>query len=141
MTDYQPPGYNTVNPTAVVKDPDSLLSFMTDVLGAEVLERYEQDGFVSHAEAQIGDSRVMVGGASDEYPLFPMMAHVYVADVDETYHKALAAGALAKREPSDQFYGDRVATIVDPHGNVWSLATSIEQLSPEELHKRKAGLG
>lgn len=141
MSDYQPPGYNTVNPTAVVDDPDSMLAFLTDVLQAEVLERYEQDGFVSHAEAQLGDTRVMVGGASDEYPPFPMMAHVYVPDVDAAYTRALAAGATSKRQPSDQFYGDRVATVVDPFGNVWSLATSIEQLTPEELEIRMAELG
>lgn len=141
MSDYQPPGYNTVNPTAVVNDPDSMLAFLTDVLGAQVVERYEQDGFVIHAEAQIGDTRVMVGGATDEFPPFPMMAHIYLADVDETYAKALAAGATSRREPSDQFYGDRVATVVDPHGNVWSLATSIEQLTHTELEKRMAELG
>lgn len=141
MPDYQPPGYNTVNPTAVVNDPDSMLEFMREVFGAEIVERYEQDGFVTHAEVQVGDTRVMVGGATDEYPPFPMMAHVYLPDVDATYARALAAGATSKREPADQFYGDRVATVGDPNGNVWSIATSIEQLTPEELERRMADLG
>jgi PhnB protein len=63
---------------------------------------------------------------------------MYVKDADSSYRKALDAGAVSLREPKDQFYGDRTATVKDPTGNVWTLATHKEDLSQEEQMKRMA---
>jgi PhnB protein len=41
-------------------------------------------------------------------------------------------------EPELHFYGDRVATIDDPFGHRWSLATHVEDLAPDELERRAA---
>jgi PhnB protein len=64
--------------------------------------------------------------------------HVYVADVDAQFKRAVDAGATVKRPVADQFYGDRSGTIEDPLGHVWTLATHIEDLSPEEITRRAA---
>ena len=63
-------------------------------------------------------------------------SYLYVTDVDATYKKALAAGAQSKREPANQFYGDRVATVADRWGNTWSIGTHVEDVSPEEMQRR-----
>ncbi|MEX2446375.1 MAG: VOC family protein, partial [Dehalococcoidia bacterium] len=63
---------------------------------------------------------------------------MYVEDVDETYRRALAAGAKSLSEPATQFYGDREGRVLDPFGYVWSLMTHVEDVSPEEMQKRAA---
>jgi PhnB protein len=64
------------------------------------------------------------------------MLHVYVADADATYRRALAAGGISVQEPTDQFYGDRSGGVRDPCGNLWWIATHIEDVPPDELRRR-----
>jgi uncharacterized glyoxalase superfamily protein PhnB len=59
-----------------------------------------------------------------------------VADVDATYKTAIDAGATSIMEPTDKFYGDRSSGVRDPFGNEWWIATHVEDLSAEELHRR-----
>jgi PhnB protein len=54
--------------------------------------------------------------------------HVYVPDVDAVYANALAAGATTVRDLEDAPYGDRTASVADPYGNLWSLATHIRDV-------------
>ena len=138
MPQNPPEGYRTITPQAIVADPDRMITFITDVLGGELVERHEHDGLVMHAEIRIGDSLLMMGGATDEFPPFPSMISVYVDDVDKTYELALEHGARSLREPQDQFYGDRSAGVVDTQGNTYWLATHIEDVSPEEMQRRMA---
>jgi uncharacterized glyoxalase superfamily protein PhnB len=63
---------------------------------------------------------------------------VYVSDTDAVYKKALAAGATSVMEPADQFYGDRNAGVQDASGNMWWIATHVEDVLPEEMEKRAA---
>jgi len=104
------------------------------------------DGRVMHAELQIGDSILML---ADESPsmgaLSPQtiggsgsLVSVYVADVDAAVAKAVAAGAKVVRPVKDQFYGDRTGGIIDPFGHIWSVATHVEDVTPEEMRKRAA---
>ena len=63
---------------------------------------------------------------------------IYVTDVDKIFAQALAAGATAQRPVADQFYGDRMGSLTDPFGHVWSIATHVEDLTPEEIDSRFA---
>ncbi len=64
--------------------------------------------------------------------------YVYVSDVDSMYKRATGAGAKSVSPPTDQFWGDRMATVSDPFGNTWSIATHKEDPTPEEMAKRMA---
>jgi PhnB protein len=66
--------------------------------------------------------------------------HLYLSDVDAVFERAVTAGARVLREPADQFYGDRAATVIDPFGHCWFLATRREEVSAEEMQKRYAEL-
>ena len=66
----------------------------------------------------------------------PVNILVYVEDVDARVKQAVAAGATLTRPVADQFYGDRVGVLKDPFGHSWTLATRIEDLSPEEMLRR-----
>jgi PhnB protein len=64
--------------------------------------------------------------------------HVYVEDADAVFAKALSLGATTTREMEDQFYGDRLGQFEDPWGHRWSVATHVEDVSPEEMERRAA---
>jgi PhnB protein len=102
------------------------------------------DGRVAHAELQIGDSILMlsdmfeqsVGKTPKQLGGTTMGLFMYVEDVDEVFKQAIDAGATAKQEPEDQFWGDRFGRITDPFGHDWQIATHKEDLSPEEMEQR-----
>src|SRR5215471_4110986 len=132
-----PEGYSVVTQSLVVKQADKLLDFLKDAFDARESGVFKMpDGKIAHAEAIIGDTRVMLGEETPDALAMPGRAYVYVRDVDSSYRKALDVGAVSIREPKDQFYGDRTATVKDPTGNVWTLATHKEDLSQEEQMKR-----
>ena len=49
----------------------------------------------------------------------------HVADTDETYRRALDAGATSLAEPTDTPYGDRRGMVEDAWGNTWQIATHL----------------
>ena len=71
----------------------------------------------------------------------PAFIYLYVDDCDATYQRALDAGATSVKEPEDQFYGDRNATVRDSVGNSWGIATHIEDVTEEEVAKRIEAMG
>ena len=134
---YIPDGYRTVTPYMAVKGVDRLMVFIEKVFGGkEVLRMNGPGGTIMHAEMTIGDSKVMMGEPVDEGKIMPAMLNVYVPDCDAVFKKAVAAGGRASREPEDQFYGDRIAGVMDPFGNHWFISTHIEDVSDEETQRR-----
>jgi PhnB protein len=61
---------------------------------------------------------------------------LYVADVDAVVKQAVDAGATVAMEVSDQFWGDRFGSVIDPFGHLWSIATHVEDVPPEEMAER-----
>lgn len=136
---YIPEGYHTVTPYLVVEGVPKLIEFLKTAFGAEEMERFEdKEGRVMHAEVRIGDSIIMMGGATNEWKAIPGALHIYVKDTDVTYQRALQAGATSIMEPSDKFYGDRSAGVKDPSGSTWFISTHIEDVTREEMKKRAA---
>lgn len=132
-----PDEYPRVVPYLIVENVEKLMDFLTEIFGAKQSEKMRlPDGSVNHAEVRIGDSVIMIGKASNDYPPFPAMIYIYVENTDEAYKKALKAGAESLMEPADQFYGDRNAGVKDPFGNSWWIASHVEDVSPEEMERR-----
>jgi len=94
------------------------------------------EGRVAHAEMKIGDSIIMMGDASSQNKAMPSQLYVYVDDVDTVYKRALEAGGTSISEPTNQFYGDRNASVRDPVGNIWGISTHVEDVPPEEMQRR-----
>lgn len=65
---------------------------------------------------------------------------LYTDDVDGVFSRAAGAGAKTAVPPTDMFWGDRMAQIVDPFGHKWAIATHKEDVSPEEMGKRMAAM-
>src|SRR5438270_883076 len=106
----------------------ALIEFVRATFGAEETLRTTGPGGGVHAEVRIGDSMLMIGGGHRDRPIriTPIVTafHVYVADTDATYARALQAGAESIGEPKDQEYGERSAGVKDRSGNAWYIATA-----------------
>jgi PhnB protein len=139
--DFKPKAYHTVTPYLVVDGASQLIEFIVDVIGgAETLRLPGPDGRIGHAEVRIGDSVVMLADASKPADVMPAMLHLYVPDADALHHRALARGATSLREPTTEFYGDRMAGVEDTFGNKWYFATHVEDVSEDEMGRRAAKL-
>jgi PhnB protein len=122
-----PTGYRTVTPYMIAQDGPALLEFANQAFGAEETFRAVGSAGGLHGEIRIGDSMVMMGGGipGREFKGSPNVTaiHLYVKDTDAVYEQALKAGATSIDEPKDQEYGERSASVKDPAGNHWYVAT------------------
>ena len=120
-------GIRSVTAYLAVRPAIELIEFVKQAFGARELLRTTGTGGGTHAEVQIGDTKVMIGGggAWGGTPT-PTALHLYVPDADRVYQAALAAGAVSLRSPVDQPYGDREASVRDLAGNHWYIATHQE---------------
>jgi PhnB protein len=144
-----PDGYRAVTPYLIVANAAAAIEFYKSAFAAnERLRLAAPGGKVGHAELVIGDSLIML---ADEHPKFgalgprsvggtPVGIHLYLADVDATVGRAVAAGANVLSPIENKFYGDRMATIEDPFGHKWYVSTHVEDVSPEEIARRAAAL-
>ena len=140
-----PEGYHTVTPYLAVDGAAEAIEYYKKVFGAKERARMEApDGKIGHAELEIGDSLVML---SDPFPQATTRSpkelggttasvFMYVKDVDAVVKQAVDAGATVTMEVADQFWGDRFGTVQDPFGHLWSIATHVEDVPPEEMAER-----
>lgn len=131
------PGCSTVSPFVISDKALEVIEFARTVFGADLLEPplMRADGTLSHAVLKLADTTIMFGDPRDPAQNRTVFLHVYVPDCDATFAKALAAGATAIVEPTDQFYGDRTAGVTDGAGNTWWIATHQRTLSRAEIER------
>ena len=138
-----PDGYHSITPYLGIAKAAEAIEFYKKAFGATQVMRLDMpDGKVGHAELRIGDSAIMLGTPCDEMALrnpdehTSVGLHLYVKDVDAQFKQAVAAGAVVVSEPKDQFYGDRSASVKDPFGHLWFLATHKEDLTEAQIRQR-----
>jgi len=130
-------GFHTVTPYLLVEGADRLIEFLSTAFDAEILDRkFRPDCTVMHAELRIGDTMVMLGEASSEFRPMPASVYLYVPDCDRVYQQALAAGGESVFAIRNLPSGERYGGVKDPCGNIWWIATHIEDVSPEEEERR-----
>lgn len=135
-TNRLPDNTSTVCVYLVVENVEKEIEFLKTVFDAQLLEGYEMpDGKFMHAAVNINESTIMIGKSMNQYPPRESMSYIYVNDVDETYKKALDAGAVSMMEPADQFYGNRDAGVKSPEGNIWWIAQFLKNVSKEEIEQ------
>src|SRR3954468_1787242 len=140
-----PEGFHAINPPLTIDGAAAAIEFYKRAFGAVELDRAASpDGSkIMHATIQIGDSRIML---SDEFPEMnckgPLSlggtassVWLYVEDADAVYEQAVAAGATVVMPIGDMFWGDRFASVTDPFGHAWSIATRKREVSMEDAVK------
>jgi PhnB protein len=132
-----PEGYHTVSPYMMVDDADAFLKFLKDAFGvkAEMEPVRNPAGKIMHADVVLGDSHIMFGEGTKEYPAEKIGLYLYVPDCDKVFQQAVKAGAKSHVEPQDQFWGDRHGCVKDPFGNSWWISTHKKDVKPEEIKK------
>jgi uncharacterized glyoxalase superfamily protein PhnB len=142
-------GVHELYPYLRVHNSAEAIDFYSRAFDAKELFRLtEPSGRIGHAEIKIGPATVML---SDEYPEHGIKGprtlggtsfaiHLHVADVDQAFEKAVAAGALVIRPLQDHFYGERSGTVRDPFGHEWLLGGHLETVTPEEMQSRYTAL-
>jgi PhnB protein len=118
MTRFKREGWPSVTSRIFTEDVAGLVRFLSLVFDARGNCRAG-----APSEIKIGDSMVLVSDGGGQREPSPAFLYVYVQDADETYQRAIAAGATSIEKPTDMPYGDRRATVRDPWGNTWQVAT------------------
>jgi PhnB protein len=112
-----PEGWHTITPRLVVRQASEFVEFVKTVFLAT--GEYEEQ---RPTVLEIGDSKIMINEAGVRN-LSPAFLYVYVADTDETFHRAIEAGAKTIEKPVMTPYGDRRCMVEDQWGNTWQIAT------------------
>ena len=140
-----PDGYRTITPYLAVDDAAEAIEYYKKAFGAKERARMDAPGGkIGHAELEIGDSLVMLSDAFPQASTSPpkelggtsASIFMYVEDVDAVVKQAVDAGATVTMEIEDQFWGDRFGSVQDPFGHLWSIATHVEDVPPEEMAER-----
>ncbi|MEX0644922.1 MAG: VOC family protein [Parvularculaceae bacterium] len=139
-----PDGFSSVTPHLNVKGAAKAIDFYKKAFGATEISRMPMPGkpdVLMHAELRFFGAPVMLVDSSEAWGNkdpqslggTPVAIHLYVADCDAVFKKAVAAGCTSRMEPNDAFWGDRFAAIADPFGHHWSIATHVADPTPAEM--------
>jgi PhnB protein len=134
--------YGAISAALTVTDVAKAYEFCQKAFGFEgrgVMP--DPDGKPIHAELKLRDSVLMLGPEMPDRQGYsaktlgntPTTLYLYVEDVDKSVTQATKAGATLQQPPTDMFWGDRTAVLVDPDGNKWMLATHKAELTPEQM--------
>jgi len=144
----KPKGMRWLAPYLTVRDVSASIEWYESAFGFK--RRFVMtgaDGKPIHAEMQHKKAVIMLGPWDGKSPApgkegVPVTLYCYCEDVDALAASARAAGARVVEEPADQFWGDRIAFIVDPDGHQWTFAThKFEMKEPGELEEQCCGKG
>ena len=137
-----PDGMHSVTPHLVCAGAADAIEFYKKAfLAEEVMRLPGPGGKLMHAMIRIEGSPVMLVDESPDWCLVgpktlkgsPVTIHVFVADVDAFVSRAVAAGAKITMPVADMFWGDRYGKIEDPFGHLWSVATHLRDVTPEQI--------
>lgn len=134
----------TLIPHLCCRNASEAVEFYQKAFGAEVLGVHNlPDGRVMHGALSINGA---VFYLCDEFPEHgsrsplslgdtPINLHLQVQDCDAVFQRAVEAGCEVSMPLADMFWGDRYGIVSDPFGHKWSVATTVRQVSPEEMQQ------
>lgn len=109
-------------PILTSRDLPRLVRFYEHALHARVVYRFGDSDEDDYVSLEVGEASLGVGrdpaaqGTGDRIALW-----FYVDDVDAAYARWMTAGGDSVREPADMPWGERVAQVRDPDGNLVNL--------------------
>jgi PhnB protein len=137
-----PAGMHTVTPHIICAGAAEAIEFYKKAFGATEMFRLPgPDGELMHGSIRIGDSAVMLAEENEKHGIFgpkrlngsPVIIHLYVEDADAFVARAAEAGANVTMPVAEMFWGDRYGRLQDPFGHMWSVATHVRDVTPDEM--------
>ena len=112
--------FNDVFPIVMTPDMPRALGFYRDLLEGEIEYQFPPEGEPGYVGMNIGGGHLGIGlspeaaGAGEQrFALW-----VYADSCDDAVERLRGAGATVTEEPADQPWGERVARVLDPDGDV-----------------------
>jgi len=136
-----PRRYSRVDPWVISSDTEAEIAFQQSAFDAQETAGSRMlgpDGRIGHVEVELGDAVIMLFDARPEWPATPAHLRVYVAATQETFDRAVAAGARPVTEPTELAFGERVARVRDPQGHLWWIHQRLEDVDGAKLGRRFA---
>jgi PhnB protein len=132
-----PEGFHSITPYLFAKGAARLMEFISAAFEGEVMfQQKRPDGAVMHATIRIGDSMLMLADPTPEFGAMPSSIYLYVSDCDAVYQRALDFGGVSVFPMMTLPSGERYGGIKDPCGNVWWVATHVEDVPLDEQERR-----
>ena len=132
-----PDGFHAITPYLFAEGAPRLIEFISAAFGGKVTFRTERpDGSIMHATMRVGDSMLMLADASAQFGPMPTSIYLYVTDSDAVYQTALNCGGISVFPIMTLPSGERYGGVKDPCGNIWWIATHVEDVPPEEEERR-----
>ena len=139
---FKPVTLQDLNSYFSVKDSARFLDFLEKTFRAETVDKHVgKDGSIAHAKVRIGDTVVELSEGRAPWGPRAVGHHYYVENCDQVFAQGLTSGCTELQPVTDQFYGDRSGSLLDPWGNHWYIASHLEDLTPEEIQQRAAAAG
>ena len=132
-----PDGFDAITPYVFAQGASRLIEFISAAFDGEVTSRQTRpDGAIMHATMRIGDSLLMLADPTPEFGPMPTSIYLYVADCDAVYHRALSVGGVSVFPIMTLPSGERYGGVKDPCGNIWWVATHVEDVPLDEQERR-----
>jgi PhnB protein len=140
MAQAIPQGFSTITPHLSLENAEQAIALYKKAFGAveEGVTKCPNTGKIMHACLTIGTSKLFLADHMPESgcgELSQSGFYLYLPDVDAAFAKAKNAGLTEKMAPADMFWGDRVGTLTDSFGQIWTIATHVRDVSKDELEK------
>ncbi len=125
-------GFTTLFPYILVVDAAPYIDFLIHGLGGNEIDRTVHDGRIANCQIRFGDTTIMVGEGSAEFPPGQINLYFYVDDADAAVARALEHGGSLISAVGDRPYGDRQGGVADPRGNIWWMSQPLTDAYPKE---------
>jgi PhnB protein len=126
----------------VVRDAAEAAGWYASAFGARELSRIPlPDGRVMTVQLAFGDSVVHVGSEFRDMGIVSPLTiggtatvlQINTDDADGLWSRALSAGAEARHELADSFWGERHGQLGDPFGHRWNIAQRLRDVPHAEI--------
>jgi PhnB protein len=132
-----PEGFHSITPYLFAEGAARLIDFISAAFDGELLSQQKRpNGAIMHATMRIGDSKLMLADPIAEFGLMPTSIYLYVIDCDAVYQRALNSGGVSVFPIMTLPSGERYGGVKDPCGNIWWVATHVEDVPPDEQERR-----